>query len=263
MNGTQKIIKYAAIIFALLIILSVIGFIFNIIGYFIPNGKVDTKNFYEEYNDVKEIYIDSGVSKLIIKKGEIFSVKADNVLTNFESKLNDNVLKIKEKTNKLWYQKYNGVITITINENILDNLEINHGAGNLLVDGINANEFELEHGAGKVELNNVSFQKTSISGGAGEIIVNSSNLKNLDLYIGAGKTSIEAYIEGKSEINCGVGALDITLLGNEEDYQIKVSKGVGSIKINDDNQKNNQVFGNGHNTIELNGGVGSINVNFK
>lgn len=263
MNTTQKIIKYAAIILALLIILSIISFIFNIIGYFTPNDNVETKNFYEEYNSVKEIYIDSGASKIIMKKGEIFSVNGENVLESFESKLNNNVLKIKEKTTKLWNQEYKGVITITVNENMLDNLEIDHGAGKLSVDGINAYEFELEHGAGQVELNNVEFQKTSIDGGAGEIIIASSKLKDLDLDIGAGKTTIEAYIEGKSEINCGVGSLNITLLGNQEDYQIKVSKGVGSIKVNNENQKNNQVFGNGRNTVELNGGVGSIDVNFK
>ena len=263
MNATQKIIKYCAIIFALLIIASIIGFIFNIIGYFIPNGKVDTKNFYEEYNDVKEIFLDSSASKIIIKKGNIFSVKATNVVTNFESSLNNNVLKIKEKVKKLWNKKYEGIITITVTDTMLDNFEINHGAGKLVINGINVNDFELEHGAGKVELNNVSFQNTSIEGGAGEIIINSSNLRNLDLDIGAGKTSIEAYIEGKSEINCGVGALDITLLGNQEDYQITVSKGVGTIEIDDIKQKNNTTFGNGQNNIELNGGVGSIKVNFK
>jgi len=263
MNATQKIIKYCAIIFALLIILSIIGFIFNVIGYFIPSNKVDTKNFYEEYNDVKEVYLDSSVSKIIIEKGDIFSVKATNVVTNFESSLNNNVLKIKEKVKKLWNKKYEGIITITVTDTMIDNFEINHGAGKLIIDGINVNDFELEHGAGKVELNNVSFQNTSIEGGAGEIIISSSNLRNLDLDIGAGKTSIEAYIEGKSEINCGVGALDITLLGNQEDYQITVSKGVGSIEINDIKQKNNTTFGNGQNNIELNGGVGSIKVNFK
>lgn len=263
MNTTKKIIKYAAIILALLIILSIIDFAFSFISYFAKMEELETKNFYKEYNLVKEMYIDSGTSKIIIKKGEIFSVKAENVFTSFESKLSGNVLKIKEKTTELWNQEYKGIITITVNENMLDNLEIDHGAGKLSVDGINAYEFELEHGAGKVELNNVEFQKTSIDGGAGEIIIASSKLKDLDLDIGAGKTTIEAYIEGKSEINCGVGSLDITLLGNKEDYQIKISKGVGSIKVNNENQKNNQVFGNGRNTIELNGGVGSIDVNFK
>ena len=62
-------------------------------------------------------------------------------------------------------------------------------------------------------------------------VINSSKLKNLDLDIGAGKATIEAYLEGRNDIDCGVGALDINLLGNKEDYQIKVNKGIGSVTV--------------------------------
>lgn len=263
MNDVQKVIKYAAILLAGFIILAIVSVLFDIVGSFIPDSDVNVKNFYEEYQNIKEIDIDSKFSKIIIQKGDKFSVDGSNLTASFTSTLNNGVLKIEETSKKLWNNNYDGVVTITVNDTILEKMDIEHGAGKLTIAGVSANRFELEQGAGKVEISNVTFLNTSIDGGAGEIVINSANLKNLDLDIGAGKATIEAYLEGKNDIDCGVGALNFNLLGNKEDYQIKVNKGIGSVTIDGIKQSDGSIFGNGYNTINLDGGIGSITVDFK
>lgn len=263
MSDVQKVIKYAAILLAGFIIIAIISVLFEVVSSFLPESENNVKNFYEEYQDVREIDIDSSVSKIIIQKGDKFSVDGSNLTTSFTSTLNNGVLKIEETSKKLWNKNYDGIVTITVNDTVLNKLDLEHGAGKLTIDGVSANRFELEQGAGKVEISNVTFLNTSIDGGAGEIVINSSNLKNLDLDIGAGKATIEAYLEGRNDIDCGVGALDINLLGNKEDYQIKVNKGIGSVTIDGIKQSDGSVFGTGYNTINLDGGIGSITVDFK
>ena len=121
----------------------------------------------------------------------------------------------------------------------------------------------MDHGAGILTITNSNFNNADIDGGAGKITINSSTLNNLDMDAGVGEVEIEANITGDSEINCGVGEVNITLLGNKDDYSIRTEKGIGSIKINNENQESNSVYGNGSNKIELEGGVGSISVSFK
>lgn len=263
MNDVQKVIKYAAIVLSGVIIIAIISLLFEVVSSFLPDSESNIKNFYEEYQNIREIEIDSSYSKIIIQKGNKFSVDGSNINKKFTSSVNNGVLKINENSKKLWNKNYDGVITITVDDTVLNKLELEHGAGKLTIDGISANKFELEQGAGKVEISNVTFLNTSIDGGAGEIVIDSASLKNLDLDIGAGKATLQAYLEGNSDIDCGVGALDINLLGSKEDYRITVNKGIGSVNIDGIKQNDGSIFGNGINTINLDGGIGSINVSFK
>lgn len=263
MNDVQKIIKYSAIVLAGLIILGIISLLFEVVSSFLPNDEGSIKNFYEEYQNISEIDIDSRFSKIIIQKGDKVSVDGSNLTTSFTANVNNGVLKIKETSKKFWNKNKDGVIKVTVDDTMLNKIDLEHGAGKLIIEDISANQFELEQGAGKVEITNATFLNTVIDGGAGEIVVNSSNFQNLDLDIGAGKVSLEAYLGGKSDIDCGVGSLDINLLGNKENYRINVNKGIGTISIDGIKQSDGSVFGTGYNTINIDGGIGSINIDFE
>ena len=52
---------------------------------------------------------------------------------------------------------------------------------------------------------------------------------------------------------------NINLLDKIENYKIKIEKGLGTVKINNDSVKNG-IYGEGTNSIEIDGGVGSINI---
>lgn len=78
MNTTQKVIKGFAICLAVLIILSIInGIVFlatSTIGF---NNDVNISEAYS--SNIKNINIDVVSTNMIIKKGDILSIDADNV----------------------------------------------------------------------------------------------------------------------------------------------------------------------------------------
>ena len=262
MSNVQKIIKYVGILLAGFIILSIISLVFEVIGFFIPESADKLKSFNQEYNNIVELDIDVGGTQLLIQKGDKFSIVASDVSKSFEVKERNGVLEIDEKSQK-FFSKNKGIITITINDTILNKLDIDHGAGKLIITDINVNYFELDQGAGKVEISNVSFLNTNIDGGFGSTFISSSTLRNLELDMGIGKVEINADIKGNSTISCGIGELILDLLGNKDDYQVIVDKGVGSVKVDGIKKKDDSIYGNGLNKINIDGGIGTIHVDFK
>lgn len=65
------------------------------------------------------------------------------------------------------------------------------------------------------------------------------------------------------DIDAGVGSLKLNINGKKEDYKIKVSKGIGAIRINGDEVSNDSTTGNGENYIEIDGGIGDIRINIQ
>lgn len=265
MNELQKLIKILAIGLGIFIIiciaiaiLSIVGLIINI--DFFNGKKID---FNEAYENIKIVEIDSQYSEVIVKKGEIFEVDAKNVNSKFTSKEKNHVLTIKEKRNWNFFARDKGTITITIPKNIeLEMLKVDTGSGSLEINEINSIKLDVNQGAGVILIKNSNFSNTSIDGGAGKMTITNSTLNNLDLDSGVGEVTLNAKIAGDSEIDCGVGELNITLLGNEEDYQVKVEKGIGSINLNN-KDIDSGIYGEGHNKIDIEGGIGSIKINFK
>ena len=81
--------------------------------------------------------------------------------------------------------------------------------------------------------------------------------------MGVGKTTITANITGNSKIDSGVGSLNLNILNSKENYRLKLSKGIGSIKVDNQDVKDNEVLGNGLNNLIIDGGVGEINIKFR
>ena len=258
MNITQKVIKGFAICLAVLIILSIInGIVFlatSTIGF---NNDVNISEAYS--SNIKNINIDVGSTNMIIKKGDILSIDADNVSKKIKIKEQGNTLSIKEKKITIFGNKKGSSIIITIPETLGD-LNIDIGAGKLEISDITTDKFSLEQGAGKVDITNLlSNKKATIEGGAGELNITNSKLQDLSLDLGAYKFYFNGTLLGKNEIDQGVGEVILDLQNN--DYKFETSKGLGSITINGVRYKNDIKLGEGQNIIDIDGGIGSISIN--
>ena len=76
--------------------------------------------------------------------------------------------------------------------------------------------------------------------------------------------SLRGYVvTGKNKIDIGVGSFYLNVLDNISNYKLKLNKGIGTIKVNDEEIKNDTTIGAGDNIINISGGVGSINIDFK
>ena len=80
--------------------------------------------------------------------------------------------------------------------------------------------------------------------------------------MGVGKLTLKSRIEGKSELDMGVGETNIILLGSKADYKIELDKGIGTAKLQSEEMADDAVYGSGESIIEIDGGVGAISIDF-
>lgn len=268
MSDVQRVIKYVAIAFAIYLIVNIISVVvFGISSMFfliddddsiMEEMKVVTLEVGKTF-DVLDIDI-HGTSLDIIESDE-FKVETNNKY--IEVNQSSNKVTIKEKKHT-WYRNSgkSKLVVYMPTTMKLEKFIIDAGAGKVSIDSAWARDLDFNLGAGQVIIGNlIVSKKAKIDGGAGEIIIKDGSLNNLDFDMGVGRALVTAEILGKSDIDAGVGELEVHLLGQKEDYQIMVDKGIGSIRIDGDSMKSS-TYGDGVNKLDIDGGVGSIRIDF-
>ena len=263
MTKKQKIIKIFAIFLAISIISSILSVIISLFTG-ISSIFIDTRDlvtYSKEYSNIESIKIDNLNTFITIKEGSSFKVDAINVDKRLKVKLVNNTLKIEEK--RIGINNTDSNLIITIPKNIeLSDINISDSASKVLIMDINVSSFEIEQGIGLLEIKDSYIKNASIDGGIGEIDVTDTKFYNLELDSGIGNIKINANIMGNSEISCGIGNIVVDLIGDKKDYNINIEKGIGSIKVDDKLVKNNTIYGKGINKLDIDGGIGNINISF-
>lgn len=272
MIKAQRIIKYCAIAFALFLVINIFGLIMNVIfslSSILNNNDSDKLQINEELKnidineDIKKIELDIASSKIIIiKEGTKIKVETDNEYIKVKER--NNKLTITEEKQNLFKINKNSELVIYLPENLLfDEVNIDSGAGTVDIDYLNTKELELSLGAGQVNIQNLNVSnEADIDGGAGEVIIQNSSINNLDLDMGVGKLTLNSSLTGNNEIDAGIGELNINLVGTSEDYKIRLNKGLGNATLNNEKMKNDTYYGKGTNIIDIDGGIGSIKINY-
>ena len=272
MTTAQKIIKNLASAFACVLIVSIISGILSalyalsgVLGLQKEDKKIKDEmsmiNF--ENSEVATLDIDVAFTNLIIKKGDFLIAETNN--ENINCKQNNQNLQIKEKQHNWFSKNHKGNLVVYIPENLkFEKVKINAGAGKIQIENINAEKLYLELGAGEtiIEKLNVT-ENCKVESGAGKVSILSGNINELNLDMGIGKFEVTSALTGDTKINAGVGGLELNVQGEKEDYTIKASKGLGSIKIDGKETVDNIEYGSGPNNIKIDGGVGSIDIDFK
>lgn len=143
-----------------------------------------------------------------------------------------------------------------------DEVEINAGAGTLKIEKMVTNKLDLKLGAGKTSIDELEVKEEArIDGGAGLTEIKNGDLNNLDLELGAGKAEVKAKLSGNNKIHSGAGKLELDLIGREADYKLMLDKGIGSVKVNGESQKDDTIYGQGKNLVEIESGVGAVEIN--
>lgn len=276
MTPAQKGVKAFAITLAVIIIVAILSVIVGGLSFLVDistdndidfnssetstNKDRPTEDF--KLQNIRSIEVDLNTTSLEILKGDELKIDTSNIkdLEDIDINTFDKTVEITE-ADKIWHKhNTNGKIVIYIPEDTkLNNLDIDLGAGKLTIKDIETKNLELTQGAGVVTIDNIKSDSTNIEGGAGKLEIENSTLKDLELETGVGNTTINASILGNSDISCGVGSLILNLIGPKEDYTIVTEEGIGSIKIEDSTDK---MIGSGPNKIIIEGGIGSVTVNF-
>ena len=266
MSSFQKVIKYIAISLAMFIIFNIISLLINGVSFIsggFSKGNLNGLNKVDVGNKYEVLDIELTAVNIFIKEGKKFKIETDSDNLNIKE-VGNKLLIIDKKTGWLPKKAENDLVIYVPKDYIFDEVLIENGVGRLDVDYLNAKELELELGAGQVNLNRLNVVNfTSIDSGAGEVVIKAGSVNNLDLDMGIGKVKLNLEVIGNSEIDAGIGELNLVLLGNDEDYKINVDKGIGNVEINGESVDAETTVGNGDNIIDIDGGVGNINVDFR
>lgn len=266
MSKAHKIIKYLAFAFAIFLIFSIISSIIyglSFVGSIFDNDKQsDNLKELKINNSALILDIDVSSSNINVKQGNTLKVETNNKYIHTNQYKNK--LYIKEKKHDLFKKNDDNKLTVYVPKDfIFDLVNIKTGASKLNISTLSTKKLSLSLGAGKVKVSNLNVANSAdIEGGAGEIVIEDSSITNLDLDMGAGKLLLNSKLTGNNKIDAGVGKMDLLLIGSLNDYNIMLDKGIGSATINNSNMENDKTYGIGTNKIDIEGGIGSINIDF-
>ena len=124
-------------------------------------------------------------------------------------------------------------------------------------------------GAGTVYLNrDIETEKLSVEMGAGEFeSKNPVTAREADLEIGTGSMTFADLSAKKIDGECGLGELDLTLTGTQEDYNYDLECGVGNLDVGSDSYsglgREKTISNKGADRkLDLECGMGNISVDF-
>jgi len=265
MTTVQKVIKYLAIAFAVFLTVTIIGGILGAVGLF--GGLLDSNavtpdiKTYNVSSTITALDIDVGAADFTIKLADSLSVASN--LKNLAVTEKDGTLIIEESTKFATYT--DAILTLCIPaQTVFEKVDITTGAGKLIVDSLCANKLHLTLGAGDVHIGTLTAEaKAQIEGGAGKITVSQGSLRNLDLDMGVGQLNLTASLLGSSELDLGIGESNLTLIGSETDYAFDIENGIGKVTVNGEIVTDFGSSGSGENHVDINGGIGAINLKFK
>ena len=136
-------------------------------------------------------------------------------------------------------------------------------------EDVKLQELEIEMGAGTVYLNrDIETEKLSVEMGAGEFdSKNPVTAKEADLEIGTGSMTFADLSAKKISGECGLGELDLTMTGTQEDYNYDLECGVGNLDVGSDSYsglgREKSISNTGADRkLDLECGMGNVSVDF-
>lgn len=280
MKQTQKVIKYIAIAFGSFLSVVIIGTILSatVLGLRIFGGvleledsksniAIEKMDYQQEFKNIENIKIEGNVAKFILKE-------ADTDIIKVEVKKADTTLKVMQQGKDLVIKEEDifsvfgktesAYVQINVPKGtLLKKVEIDNQAGNIEVANLQIEDLVLEVGAGTIKLEQIQVKNhTKIDGGAGKIEIIKGFFNSLDFSGGIGDFYFNGTVKENSEIEAGIGKLELELIEKKEDYQIKIDKGLGALHIQGESIQENTIYGEGNIQIRLECGIGSTSIKF-
>lgn len=266
MTSMQIFVKFLAITLAILICIGIVFGIIAAIGAvsfaFDRESAVagEMKN-YEIKEEIKKLEIEIGAAKLSVVRGD--DIRIESNLNNIAVESKNGKLEIKEESRfDARFSSEDVFVVLYIPSDLFfEKVEISTGAGKVMIESLSADSLKLEFGAGRVTVDElVAENSADIDLGAGKVEIKSGALNRLDLDLGVGEFKLTSALSGNCDIDCGVGAAEINIIGAAEKYKVSIDKGIGETKLN--GQSFSGVYGDGLDVIDIDGGIGKLEVNF-
>ncbi len=270
MKAWQRAILYTAIALAILLCIGIFGGVLRlgsfVLSWFDVRDVEQEMLNYPLQGEIDSLDIDLRFSELTVKIGDSFRLESN--LKNLSVGLRDGVLTITEKGGSwkrfLGYSVAASTVLYLPSEHLFEQISLRSGAGRLQIEALSAERLELEFGAGEVAIDSLAAKRSAvISTGAGRTVIRNALLTDPEITVGVGALTIVGRTVGKGSIDLGVGAADLTLLGGIDAYTLNIRKGIGEILVDGRSASDGDTFGSGENRIDVEGGIGRIEITFE
>lgn len=269
MTQFQRVIRDLANILAVFLVVMIFtgiaGAALLVSGGISLKNHIDEKwetDFSEVYEGVSEVEIEVSSASVQIVQGEEFKVEANDKALNIKQRGNE--LKITESGSPLSHIFDAKIVLYIPSDVTLQKFELVSGAGTVNIKKIVADKLKLEVGAGEAYADYLeAVTSADIEVGAGKISVSDASLSNLSFEVGVGEGNLKGKLNGRSEIDVGIGELVLSVTLSISEYTVKAETGIGDFVIEDEKITGDRTIGEGANVIEVNGGIGSIVVDFE
>ena len=141
------------------------------------------------------------------------------------------------------------------------------GAGEFNVDEVKADTIYLTVGAGQAIIHSLTAGDAELEAGAGELVVHNIDISgSLDLSIGMGNGTIDGTITGNMDAECDMGNLTMNLTGSEDDHAYTVDCSMGEVNIGNSSyagMDSSREWGSGTSHFDIECSMGSVTVLFE
>lgn len=267
MRSWHNVIKYAALVFAVMLVVGILGGIIRILSFFTPAFASGISKEYKTYtveNDIHILDIDIHETNLELQATSDSDIRVESNYKHLTVTEKGNKLLIKDKKTFFFNTGGKAVLKLYIPQNkLFDEVKISTGAGSLDIEKLKANSIDMDFGAGKALLKNIlARDHASLDSGVGELTIKDSEFSNLDLDMGVGQLDFSGTLSGRNSFKMGVGSSHFNLKGSLDDYTLDIKKGLGEILVDKENIESDTELGRGDRKLYFEGAVGSIKIDF-
>ena len=269
MTMIQKIIKYCVMVFAILLVVGIVGGMASFVYSFTKNDENEVSADYK-FEQVENIKVDVGAINVDLITGDHFEVQIPEGKDNVKVRLEDKkTLVVKQKSG--WFHfdiasnrsNKRRIVIIVPKDFYARKVELDLGTGNMKIEQLHTKELQLDGGVGNVKGKNIESERTKIDGGVGNIEFENVKFNDLNFDCGVGNVGISGEITGKSEIHCGVGNVDVEVDDSIENYDLEIQSDVGKVCVNGEKVKDYEREGvSAKHSLEIDGDVGSVDLDF-
>ena len=141
----------------------------------------------------------------------------------------------------------------------LDELDMDIGAADVSVNvaDLTCDEVLLDVGAATMVVNEFDVtEHMEASVGVGSLEIGGGTYKKVNVDCGVGNFELSGTVNGDLTVDCGMGNTILKLNGKEDDYNYKLSCGMGNLTVNDSQYTDIS----GSHTVKNDGAIGTIDL---
>lgn len=240
-------------------------------AYNVVSGDV---NKYSLGYGIKSLNIEVGgcVFYFLTSEDENFYVEAEN-MGKFQSFVEGETLYLKsthhmKDVTDLSDEFKRHKITLYVPEgSVFEDVNIDLGAGQLIMKDISSDEMSLEVGAGQITADYLQAKQCNIEVGMGEIVVEDMMMGDLNAETGMGHLNMKGTVNKNLTAECSMGAIEMKLNGDENDFNYNLDAAMGSVSIGREDYSglaHEKTVDNGANKMmDIDCAMGAIDITFQ